>query len=137
MTTSPILPKLVGQRVKRREDPRLIQGRGTYVDDIKLAGLQHLAFKRSDVPHGRILAIDTSAAEALDGVEAVFTGAQIAELVGPLAEPAAVPGARAPRGGDRRRALSLASRSPSWWRATATSRGTQPTPSWWTTSRCR
>ncbi len=84
MTTSPILPKLVGQRVKRREDPRLIQGRGTYVDDIKLAGLQHLAFKRSDVPHGRILAIDTSAAEALDGVEAVFTGAQIAELVGPL-----------------------------------------------------
>ena len=84
MTTSPILPKLVGQRVKRREDPRLIQGRGTYVDDIKLAGLQHLAFKRSDVPHGGILAIDTSAAEALDGVEAVFTGAQIAELVGPL-----------------------------------------------------
>ena len=84
MTTSPILPKLVGQRVKRREDPRLIQGRGTYVDDVKLAGLQHLAFKRSDVPHGRILAIGTRAAEALDGVEAVFTGAQIAELVGPL-----------------------------------------------------
>ena len=84
MTTSPILPKLVGQRVKRREDPRLIQGRGTYVDDVKLAGLQHLAFKRSDVPHGRILAIDTRAAEALDGVEAVFTGAQTAELVGPL-----------------------------------------------------
>ena len=84
MTTSPILPKLVGQRVKRREDPRLIQGRGTYVDDVKLAGLQHLAFKRSDVPHGRILAIDTRAAKALDGVEAVFTGAQIAELVGPL-----------------------------------------------------
>ena len=84
MTTFPILPKLVGQRVKRREDPRLIQGRGTYVDDVKLAGLQHLAFKRSDVPHGRILAVDTRAAEALDGVEAVFTGAQIAELVGPL-----------------------------------------------------
>ena len=84
MTTSPILPKLVGQRVKRREDPRLIQGRGTYVDDVKLAGLQHLAFKRSDVPHGRILSIGTRAAEALDGVEAVFTGAQIAELVGPL-----------------------------------------------------
>ena len=84
MTTSPILPKLVGQRVKRREGPRLIQGRGTYVDDVKLAGLQHLAFKRSDVPHGRILAIGTRAAEALDGVEAVFTGAQIAELVGPL-----------------------------------------------------
>ena len=84
MTAFPVLPKLVGQRVKRREDPRLIQGRATYVDDVKIAGMQHLAFKRSDVAHGRILSIDTSAAEALDGVEAVFTGAQIAELVGPL-----------------------------------------------------
>ena len=84
MAASPVLPKLVGQRVKRREDPRLIQGRGTYVDDIKIAGLQHLAFKRSDIAHGRILAIDTTAAEALDGVEAVFTGAQIAEFLDPM-----------------------------------------------------
>jgi carbon-monoxide dehydrogenase large subunit len=84
MATSPILPKLVGQRVKRREDPRLIQGRASYVDDIKIAGMQHLAFKRSDVAHGRIRSIDTSAAQAMDGVEAVFTGAQIAELVGPM-----------------------------------------------------
>ena len=84
MTTSPVLPKLIGQRVKRREDPRLIQGRATYVDDLKLAGMLHLAFKRSDVAHGRILSIDTSAAEALDGVEAVFTGAQMAEMVRPL-----------------------------------------------------
>ena len=84
MTAPAILPKLVGQRVRRREDPRLIQGRGTYVDDIKLPGMQHLAFKRSDVPHGRILAIDTREAEALDGVEAVFTGAQMAELLGPM-----------------------------------------------------
>ena len=84
MSTSPVLPKLVGQRVKRREDPRLIQGRGTYVDDVVLVGMQHLAFKRSDVAHGRILAIDTAAAEAMDGVEAVFTGAQIAEILGPM-----------------------------------------------------
>jgi carbon-monoxide dehydrogenase large subunit len=81
---SPVLPKLVGQRVKRREDPRLIQGRGTYVDDVKIAGMQHIAFKRSDVAHGGIRSIDTSAAEAMEGVEAVFTGAQIAELVGPM-----------------------------------------------------
>ena len=46
---SPVLPKLVGQRIKRREDPRLVQGRATYVDDIKVAGMQHLAFKRSDI----------------------------------------------------------------------------------------
>src|SRR6476660_927255 len=84
MPTSPVLPKLVGQRVKRREDPRLIQGRGTYVDDIALVGMQHLAFKRSDVAHGRIRSIDTRAAEAMDGVEAVFTGAQIAKFLAPM-----------------------------------------------------
>jgi len=84
MPTTPVLPKLVGQRVKRREDPRLIQGRGTYVDDIALIGMQHLAFKRSDVAHGKIRSIDTSAASAMDGVEAVFTGKQIAEFLGPM-----------------------------------------------------
>jgi carbon-monoxide dehydrogenase large subunit len=84
MAATPVLPKLVGQRVKRREDPRLIQGKGTYVDDIKIAGMQFLAFKRSDVAHGRIKSIDTTAAAAMPGVEAVFTGAQIAEIVPPM-----------------------------------------------------
>src|SRR4029078_10229750 len=84
MATTPVLPKLVGQRTKRREDPRLIQGRGTYVDDVALVGMQHLAFKRSDVAHGRIRAVDTSAAKAMDGVEAVFTGAEIAEFLAPM-----------------------------------------------------
>jgi aerobic carbon-monoxide dehydrogenase large subunit len=82
--STPVLPKLVGQRVKRREDPRLIQGLGQYVDDIKIAGMQHLAFKRSDVAHGRITSIDVSAAQAMDGVEAVFTGKQIAEFLAPM-----------------------------------------------------
>jgi carbon-monoxide dehydrogenase large subunit len=84
MATSPVLPKLVGERVKRREDPRLIQGRGTFVDDVKLTGMQHMAFKRSDVAHARIVSIDTAEAEAMDGVEAVFTGAQIAEHLAPM-----------------------------------------------------
>src|SRR5919107_267854 len=84
MATSAMLPKLVGQRVKRREDPRLIQGRATYVDDVALVGMQHIVFKRSDVAHGRILSIDTSAAEAMEGVEAVFTGAHIAEMLAPM-----------------------------------------------------
>ena len=81
MAVSPVLPKLVGARVKRRKDPRLIRGRGTYVDDIKVPGMCHLAFKRSDVAHGRIRSIEVSAAESIDGVEAVYTGTQIAELV--------------------------------------------------------
>src|SRR3954466_12481359 len=84
MPVTPVLPKLVGERVKRREDPRLIRGRATYVDDIALVGMQHLAFKRSDIAHGRIRAVDTSAAEAMEGVEAVFTGKQIAEFLGPM-----------------------------------------------------
>jgi carbon-monoxide dehydrogenase large subunit len=84
MASTPVLPKLVGERVKRREDPRLIQGRATYVDDVKIAGMQHIAFKRSDIAHGRIRSIDVSAAAALDGVEAVFTGGQIATMLEPL-----------------------------------------------------
>jgi aerobic carbon-monoxide dehydrogenase large subunit len=75
---------MVGQRIKRREDPRLIQGRSTYVDDVKLAGMLHLAFKRSDVAHGRIVRIDTSAAEAMPGVELVLTGAQLKDLTVPI-----------------------------------------------------
>src|SRR5262245_43944534 len=82
--STPVLPKLVGTRVKRREDPRLIQGLGTYVDDIKIAGMQYLAFKRADISHGRITSIDTRAAAAMDGVEAVFTGKQLAEFLGPM-----------------------------------------------------
>src|SRR3954470_24278932 len=84
MATTPVLPKLVGQRTKRREDPRLIRGRATYVDDVALVGMQHLAFKRSDVAHGRIRSIDISAAKAMEGVEAVFTGADIATFLGPM-----------------------------------------------------
>ena len=84
MSTPIMLPKLVGARIKRREDPRLIQGRATYVDDIKIAGMLHLAFKRSDIAHGKILSIDTSAAEAMEGVEAVYTGAQLATFLAPM-----------------------------------------------------
>jgi aerobic carbon-monoxide dehydrogenase large subunit len=82
--STPVLPKLVGERVKRREDPRLIQGRATYVDDIKIAGMRHMAFKRSDIAHGKIRSIDTKAAAAMDGVEAVYTGADIAKVLAPM-----------------------------------------------------
>jgi carbon-monoxide dehydrogenase large subunit len=82
--STPVLPKLVGERVKRREDPRLIQGRATYVDDIKIAGMLHMAFKRSDIAHGKIKSIDTKAAAAMAGVEAVYTGADIAKVLAPM-----------------------------------------------------
>jgi carbon-monoxide dehydrogenase large subunit len=81
---TPVLPKLVGERIKRREDPRLIQGRGTYVDDLKITGMRHMAFKRSDIAHGKIKSIDIKAAAAMDGVEAVYTGADIAKVLAPM-----------------------------------------------------
>src|SRR5262245_66387750 len=89
MPATPVLPKLVGERIKRREDPRLIQGRGTYVDDIALVGMQHLAFKRSDVAHATIPSIDTSAGAAMDRLEAASKGNRVprAAAPGPICPP--------------------------------------------------
>ena len=56
------MAKYVGQRVKRTEDPRLIQGLGHYVDDIKLPDTLHVAFLRSMYAHARITSIDVSEA---------------------------------------------------------------------------
>jgi aerobic carbon-monoxide dehydrogenase large subunit len=67
----------VGQRMRRKEDPPLLQGRGHYIDDITLTGVRHAAFVRSPEAHARIASIDTSAALARDGVEAVFTGKDV------------------------------------------------------------
>ena len=63
-----------GQRVVRKEDARLLTGRGRYVADIRLPGMLHVAFVRSPHAHARIVAVDTSAALVLDGVVAVATG---------------------------------------------------------------
>ncbi|MEE9278998.1 MAG: xanthine dehydrogenase family protein molybdopterin-binding subunit [Myxococcota bacterium] len=69
----PVKPSLVGERIKRREDPRLIRGLATYTDDIKLHGMLHAAVVRSDYAAGEIEGIDTSRARALEGVVAVYT----------------------------------------------------------------
>ena len=69
----------MGQPVRRREDPRLLAGRGRYVDDVVLPGMLHAAFVRSPVARGAIRGIDTSAARVLDGVVAVFTAADLNE----------------------------------------------------------
>ena len=71
-----------GASIKRREDPRLITGRGTYVDDIKMGGMLHMALVRSPYAHANITSIDTSAASAADGVVAVLTGEDIGEEIG-------------------------------------------------------
>lgn len=79
-TTSAIF----GSSIKRREDPRLITGRGTYVDDIKLVGMLHLALVRSPYAHANIKSIDTSAAAASNGVAAIYTGQDLHEQLGSL-----------------------------------------------------
>lgn len=64
----------MGHRMKRKEDPRFIQGRGTYVDDVKLPGMLYMDIVRSPYAHAKITKIDTSAALKVPGVLAVITG---------------------------------------------------------------
>jgi len=65
--------QLIGARVQRREDPRLITGHGRFIEDRLPVGLLHMAVVRSPHPHARIIRIDGSAAAALPGVLAVLT----------------------------------------------------------------
>ena len=73
----------VGARVHRVEDPRILTGRGRYVDDVVLPGMLHAAFLRSYVPHGRLLSVDVEEARQLPGVVAVYTGVDIERLTNP------------------------------------------------------
>ncbi len=73
------MEKTVGKPIKRTEDPRLIQGLAHYVDDIRLPDTLHAAFLRSIYAHARIKSIDTTAAQKLPGVVAVYTGKDTAE----------------------------------------------------------
>lgn len=75
---TPAAPKLVGARVPRLEDPRLLTGQGSYVDDHRPAGMLYAAFLRTPHAHARIARIDTSAAQKVPGVAGVLTGEDIA-----------------------------------------------------------
>lgn len=99
MSSTPNSRKLVGRSVPRREDPRLLTGRGRFVDDIALPGMLHAQFVRSTVAHGEIVSVDLSAVLQVPGVVAAFTaddlqlGDIVAELGRPLSEyvPTAMP----------------------------------------------
>ena len=66
----------LGQSMKRVEDPRLLAGHGTYIDDIHLPNMAHAAMLRSPHAHTLIASIDTSRAKAMPGVILVMTGAE-------------------------------------------------------------
>lgn len=76
--------RYVGASVPRREDPRLLTGRGAFVDDVAVPGMLHVAFFRSDVARGGIRHLDVSAARAVPGVHAVLTADDLNPDVGPM-----------------------------------------------------
>jgi carbon-monoxide dehydrogenase large subunit len=80
---------MLGSPIIRREDPRLITGQATYVDDIKLYGMLHMAVLRSPYGHARIKSINTDAARNHPGVLAVYTAEDLKGVVGnvPVAAP--------------------------------------------------
>src|SRR5438876_5341014 len=87
----------VGRALKRVEDPRLIKGIATYVDDLALPGMLHAVILRSPHAHARVNRVGTEAARAVAGVVGVFTGADVNDKCGvvPCASP--MPDSKIPR----------------------------------------
>jgi carbon-monoxide dehydrogenase large subunit len=86
----------VGRSLRRREDRRLLTGRGRYVDDIALPGMLYLAILRSPHAHARITGIDLSAARAADGVRLALAGADLTGKVGNIKPNWVIPGTVVP-----------------------------------------
>ncbi|MGZ3352471.1 MAG: xanthine dehydrogenase family protein molybdopterin-binding subunit, partial [Xanthobacteraceae bacterium] len=74
----------VGRSVPRREDRRLLMGRGQFVADLKLPDTLHAVFVRSQVAHARIRSVDLSRAATAPGVAYVLNGAELAQLLPPV-----------------------------------------------------
>ena len=94
-TTIVTTEKLSGKRIRRKEDPRLITGTATYVDDLKMPGMHHACIVRSPHAAAKIRSINAQPALDRPGVVAVFTGADVAS-VGPVPCGASLPGLRVP-----------------------------------------
>src|SRR6516164_6961245 len=82
MTVSSKVANGIGQPVRRKEDFRLLTGRGSFGDDLVFPGLSHAVFIRSPYAHARIVAVDKRAALAAPGVLAVLIGADSPGLCG-------------------------------------------------------
>jgi aerobic carbon-monoxide dehydrogenase large subunit len=81
MATTTIKPEtLVGKKIRRREDPRLITGTATYVDDVKMPGMHHACIVRSPHAAARIRSLNIQPALDRPGVVAVFTGADVKDV---------------------------------------------------------
>jgi CO/xanthine dehydrogenase Mo-binding subunit len=82
-----------GQSIPRKEDRRLLQGEGVFVDDIKRHGMGFIHFVRSPYAHAHITSIDVSKAEAHPAVYGTLTGEEVASLTDPFFQISSVPGA--------------------------------------------
>ena len=76
-----IQARYLGRRTKRIEDPDLLVGKGKYIDDIKIPGMMHAYFVRSEYAHARICSVDTSLAKKLPGVEAIYTLSDLMQVL--------------------------------------------------------
>ena len=74
----------VGRSLLRREDRRLLTGRGQFIADLDLPGMLHAVFVRSPVAHARIRSVDLSRAAAAPGVACALSGADLAQLLPPV-----------------------------------------------------
>ncbi len=83
--------RYIGKPLKRKEDPRLIQGLAHYVDDIKLPEMHYVGIVRSPHAHARIRSVDVSKAKPAPGVVAVLTGADLRGAIGPVPCAAQIP----------------------------------------------
>ena len=83
--------RLFGASIKRREDPRLITGKGLFVDDVRLPGTTHAAFVRSPHAHARVLGVEVASARAMEGVVAVYTARDLPECAKPIPPSIAAP----------------------------------------------
>jgi len=85
-----------GRAMKRVEDPRLIKGIATYVDDLKIPGVLHAEFVRSPHANAKIKSIKTDTAKKLPGVVGIFTGADVNDKVGTIPCASPIPGGKSP-----------------------------------------
>jgi CO/xanthine dehydrogenase Mo-binding subunit len=76
----------VGKAFPRKEENRLLRGRGRFSDDVKLRDMLYLRFVRSPYAHAKIVSVDTNAAEALPGMVCALTGAEVAAQTQPFIE---------------------------------------------------
>ncbi|MGQ0802420.1 MAG: xanthine dehydrogenase family protein molybdopterin-binding subunit [Actinomycetota bacterium] len=73
----PTSGSILGNAVRRTEDPRILSGEARYFDDMPVEGLTHLAFVRSTIAHALVESVDTAEAAAMPGVVAVYTAADL------------------------------------------------------------